>query len=104
MSSDSEQKAAELADLTLDDFKTWTTVNLKAFLHFRGKNSEAGQESLAAKAFSAWCNKVPVNLEPKHNKRCTREEYKAKLVINKDIVIPDPLTLKSRWIGEVKGI
>ena len=104
MSSDSEQKAAELADLTLDDFKTWTTVNLKAFLHLRGKNSEAGQESLAAKAFSAWCNKVSVNPEPEHNKRCTREEYKAKLVINKDIVIPDPLTLKSGWIGEVKGI
>ena len=30
------------------------------------------------------------------------EEYKAKLVINKDIVIPDPLTLKTGWIGESK--
>ena len=35
MSSKSEQTAADLADLILDDFKTWTTVNLKAFLHLR---------------------------------------------------------------------
>ena len=62
MSSESEQTAAELADLTLDDFKTWTTINLKASLHLRGKNSEGGQESLAAKAFSAWRNKVPVKV------------------------------------------
>ena len=27
-----------------------------------------------------------------------------KLVISKDIVIPEPLTLKSGWIGEVKGV
>ena len=103
MSSKSEQTAANLADLTLDDFKIWTNVNLKVFLHLRGKNSEGDQESLAAKVFSAWCNKVPVNPELEHNERCIREEYKAKLIINKDIVIPDPLTLKSGWIGEVKG-
>ena len=53
MSSESEQTAADLADLTLGDFKTWATVNLKAFLHHRSKNSEGGQESFAAKAFSA---------------------------------------------------
>ena len=53
MSSESEQTAADLADLTLGDFKTWTTVNLKAFLHLRSKNSEGGQELFAAKAFSA---------------------------------------------------
>ena len=96
MSSESEQTAADLADLTLDDFKTWTTVNLKAFLHLRGKNSEG--------ASSACCDKVSVNTEVEYNKRCIMNEYKAKLIINKDIVIPDPLTLKSGWIGEVKGI
>ena len=53
MSSESEQAAADLADLTLGNFKTWTTVNLKAFLHLRSKNSEGGQELFAAKAFSA---------------------------------------------------
>ena len=47
---------------------------------------------------SAWYDKVPVNPELKHNERCIRAEYKVKLVINKDIVIPDPLTLKSGWI------
>ena len=88
----------------MDDFKTWATVNLKPFLHLRGKNSEGGQESIAAKAFSAWCDKVPVNPELEHNERCIRDEYKAKPVINKEIVILDPLTLKSGWIGEVKGI
>ena len=66
MSSESEQTAADLADLILDDFKTWPTINLKAFLHLRGKNSEGGQESLAAKAFSAWCDKVRVNPELEH--------------------------------------
>ena len=96
MSSETEQTAADLADLTLDDCKTWATVNLKTFLYLRGKNCEGGQESLAAKAFSAWCDKVPVNPELEHNERCIREEYKAKLVINKDIVIPDPLTLRSK--------
>ena len=104
MSSDSEQTAADLANLTLDDFKTWATVNLKAFLHLGSKNSEGGQESFTAKAFSAWCDKVSVNPELEHSERCVREEYKVKLVINKDIVIPDPLILKSGWIGEVKGI
>ena len=104
ISSESEKTAADLADLTLDYFKTWTTVNLKAFLHLRGKISEGGQESLAAKAFSVWCDKVSVNPDLELNERCIRVEYKAKLVINKDFVIPDPLTLKSGWIGEVKGI
>ena len=42
MFSESEQTAADLADLTFDDFKTRTTVNLKVFLHLRGKNSEVG--------------------------------------------------------------
>ena len=96
--------AADLADFTLDDIKIWTTANLKASLHLTGQNSEEGQESLSAKAFSTWCDKVPVNTELEYNYRCIRKEYKAKLVINKDIVIPDPLTLKSGWIGEVKGI
>ena len=104
MSSESEHPATDLADLTLDDFKTWTTVNQKVFLHLKGKNSEGGQESLARKAFSAWCDKLPVNPELEHNEKCIREEYKVKLVVNKDIFIPDPLTLKSGWIGEVKGI
>ena len=98
MASESEQTAADLADLTLNDFKTWTTVNQKIFLRLRSKNSEGGQESLAAKAFSAWCDKVTVNPELKHNERCIRAEHKVKLVMNKDIVIPDPLTLKSGWI------
>ena len=88
----------------MNDFKTWATVNLKAFLHLRGKISEGDQESLAAKALSAWYDKVPVNPKLEHNERCIRTEYKAKLVINKDVVIPDPLTLESGWIGEAKGI
>ena len=104
MFSKSEQTAVYLADLTLNDFKTWTTVNLKACLPLRGKNSEWGQESLAAKVFSAWCDGVPVNPELEHNERCICEEYNVKLVISKDIVIPEPLTLKNGWIGEVKGI
>ena len=70
MFSKSEQTAVYLADLTLNDFKTWATVNLKAFLHLRGKNSEWGQESLATKAFSAWCDRVPVKPELEHNERC----------------------------------
>ena len=53
MSSESEQTAVDLADLTLDDFKTWTTINLNPCPHLRGKNSEEGQESLAAKTFFA---------------------------------------------------
>ena len=47
---------------------------------------------------------MPVNPELERNERYIREEYKAKPVINKDIVIPDPLTLKSGLVGEVKGI
>ena len=55
MSTKSQLTAADLTGLTLDDFKTLTTVNLKTFLNLRGKNSAGGQESLAAKAFSAFC-------------------------------------------------
>ena len=46
---------------------------------------------------------VPVNPALKYNKKSIREEYQRKLVINKGIVIPDPLTLKSGWNGEIKG-
>ena len=51
ISSESEQRADDLVDLNLDHFKTWTVVNLKAFRHLKGNNSEGGLESLAAKAF-----------------------------------------------------
>ena len=51
ISSESEQRADDLVDLNLDHFKTWTVVNLKAFRHLKGKYSEGGLESLAAKAF-----------------------------------------------------
>ena len=78
-------------------------LNLKAFLHFRDKNSVGGQKSLAAKDFSSCCDKLLVNPEVEHNKIYIRVEYKAKLVINKDIVIPDLLALKSWWIAEAKG-
>ena len=49
ISSESEQTAADLVDLTLDHFKTWTIVNLKAFLHLKGNNSEGGQANLLPK-------------------------------------------------------
>ena len=42
ISSECEQTTTDLADLTLDDFKTCTPVNLKAFIHLRGKNSKGG--------------------------------------------------------------
>ena len=51
ISSESEQRADDLVDLNLDHFKTWTIVNLKAFHHLKGNNSEGGLESLAAKTF-----------------------------------------------------
>ena len=78
-------------------------LNLKTFLHFRDKNSVGGQKSLAAKDFSSWCDKLLVNPEVEHSKIYIRVEYKAKLVINKDIVIPDLLAVKSWWIAEAKG-
>ena len=70
---------ADLADLTFDDFKTWATVNLKEFLHHRGKNSEGSQKSLAATTFSASFDKVPLNPELEHNERCIKKEHKVKL-------------------------
>ena len=51
--SSEKELAPDSADLTLEYFKTGTTVNLKAFLQLGGKNSEGGQELLAAKIFSA---------------------------------------------------
>ena len=47
--SSEKELAPDSADLTLEYFKTGTTVNLKAFLQFGGKNSEGGPELLAAK-------------------------------------------------------
>ena len=70
---------ADLADLTFDDFKTWATVNLKEFLHHRGKNSEGSQKSLAATTFSASFDKVSLNTEFEHNERCIKKEHKVKL-------------------------
>ena len=82
MTSEAELTAG-LANLTLNDFKTQATVNLKVFHYVRGKNSDVGQESLATKAFSSWGDKVPVNPELKRKGRCNREECKVKLIIKK---------------------
>ena len=49
-------------------------------------------------------DKVPINADLEHNEICIGEEYKAKLVFNKNCVVPDPLTLKTGWIGEKNGI
>ena len=78
LSSESKLTAV-LADLTFDDFKTWATVNLKEFLHHRGKNSEGSQKSLAVITFSASFDKVSLNSELERKERFVMKEYKVKL-------------------------
>ena len=49
--SSEKELAPDSADLTLEYFKTGTTVNLKAFLQFGGKNSEGVRNYLLPKFF-----------------------------------------------------
>ena len=71
--SSKRELTAELADLTVNYFKTWPTANVKTSLHLRDKDSEGSQETLPVKAFSAWCDKVPVNPDLEHNEKCIRK-------------------------------
>ena len=46
---------------------------MKTSLYLRDKDSEGSQETLPVKAFSAWCDKVPVNPDLEHNEKCIRK-------------------------------
>ena len=55
------------------------------------------------RAFSAYEENVAVDTEQEHRERALLTEYKEKLKIN-DETLPDPVDLKSGWIGEESGM
>ena len=66
---------------------------MKVFLHLKGKkNFEGCQESVDAKAFFDWRDKMFENPGMEHIRRCIGEEYKAKIATKNSI--PDTLALK----------
>ena len=55
------------------------------------------------RAFNAYEENVAVDTEQEHRERALLTEYKEKLKIN-DETLPDPVDLKSGWIGEESGM
>ena len=57
------------------------------------------------RAFEAYEEHVPVDVEQKHAERVLLKEYKDKLKIDDSLQsLPDPMELKTGWLGEENGM
>ncbi|XP_799313.5 uncharacterized protein LOC594793 isoform X3 [Strongylocentrotus purpuratus] len=85
-------------DLNLADFTLWSPLALKQYLNIRKKSVEGTFEELAARAFIAWEEGIPIDPTKEQAQRSNLEEYRAKLKIE-DVVLPDPFTING-WLDE----
>ena len=51
--------AKDLTDMTMDKFKMWKVGALKDYLSKKSFRTTGNKETLVARAFTAWENKVP---------------------------------------------
>ena len=56
------------------------------------------------RAFAAWEEKIPINVEAKNQLIPAKSQYKCKLIVDQFAVLKDPLTLPQKeWLGEQSG-
>eukprot|EP00112_Aurelia_sp_Birch-Aquarium-sp1_P007300 Seg1795.2 transcript_id=Seg1795.2/GoldUCD/mRNA.D3Y31 product="hypothetical protein" protein_id=Seg1795.2/GoldUCD/D3Y31 len=94
MSRENNQELA-LGDrrMTHENFKLWSANAIKKFLSLRKKPTDGSFEELVSRAFVAYEEDVPIDVEKEELERCNLMEYKKKLVLP-GTTLPDPLGLK----------
>lgn len=85
--------------LDLATFKTWSEQALKTYLSLRDKSVEGDFDTLAARAFNAYEEDLPVNLEKEMEALQRSNEYRDRLIYG-DLLLPDPFSLKDGWEKE----
>ena len=60
--------------------------------------------NLSFRAFGVWCDNIEADPTLEHSQRSTLEEYRSKLITEESVILPDPLELKTGWVGEETGI
>ncbi|XP_066934311.1 uncharacterized protein [Clytia hemisphaerica] len=86
---------------TIEYFRLFSTIALKQYLELRKKSTVGSFETLVARAFTAYEENVPVDIELEHRQRTLLSEYKKKF---EDLSLSDPMTMKAGWVGEEQGI
>ncbi|KAL5021513.1 hypothetical protein ScPMuIL_000668 [Solemya velum] len=94
---------SDLSDMTIESFRLFSLKALRSYLSHRKKSVCGTHEELSARAFVAWEEKIPVDQNSELTERRLLEDYKRKLIVEKEI-IPDPFSLDSGWISEGQGI
>ncbi|KAL5006729.1 hypothetical protein ScPMuIL_015535 [Solemya velum] len=89
--------------MTIESFRLFSLKALRSYLSHRKKSVCGTHEELSARAFVAWEEKIPVDQNSELTERRLLEDYKRKLIVEKEI-IPDPFSLDSGWISEGQGI
>ncbi|CAL9683155.1 unnamed protein product [Knipowitschia caucasica] len=96
----------------LDHFNRWKVDDLKRFCSRRGLpvttrtaygNRQKRKEELAALAYAASIQKLPVVLTKEEERDAVKTDYLALLTVG-DKQIADPLTATDGWLNEVRGL
>ncbi len=105
---DPSQLPIDFDDMDLDAFMMWSEPALRSFLAIRNKNTEGDFKTLAARAFNAYEEHIPVDQDKEDQHRRLLEFYKEKLVLPSRFhtscpgVRPDPKSRPihfARWVA-----
>lgn len=83
----------------IDEFKRWKVDVLKSFLRNRGLKTTARKDELVALAYAANYMAIPVKVDKEEEKLQKAQDYRALLHVDQ-VLIPDPMTLETGWLGE----
>ena len=90
-------------ELTLDVLRTWKVAALKDFLRPRDLKVTGTKDELVARVFAAHEQNYPVAEDSSERLAKSKLEFE-RLLATLDNVLPDPLSLKDGWIGEIEGM
>lgn len=98
---DLAQLPVDFEDMDLDMFLMWTEPALKSFLALRKKNTEGDFKTLAARAFNAYEEKVPVDPDKEEQHRRLQYFYQEKLKLPPRFhgIAPEALPTHSTQLG-----
>ena len=105
---DSAEVPVGFDDMNLNMFMLWCESALKSFLALCSKNTEGDFSTLAARAFNAYDERIPVDPDKEARHRRLQEFYKDKLKLPARFpsagptAIAEPFTLKVDGWGRLK--
>ncbi|XP_031557009.1 uncharacterized protein LOC116293689 [Actinia tenebrosa] len=100
---DENDKNIENDHPSFDEVAMWRVEALKEFLRKRNLKVTGKKQELVARVFAAFEQRIPISLQGASLVKQTKEEQ-SRLLTTDEGILPDPLTLKDCWFGEVKGI